>query len=109
MQQLAVQTLPGLDQGPGPHSRQQGQRTEAVFAKRGETELKATCISTAEHAVPSQKPKICWGTGDGGGEEAGLWTEVSGKQTQEGGVLPSSHLTASSSMSSCSSDFSEAL
>lgn len=57
-QQLAVQTLPGLDQGPGPHSRQQGQRTEAVFVKRGETELKAACISTAEHAVPSQKPEI---------------------------------------------------
>lgn len=68
MQQLAVQTLPGLDQGPGPHSRQQGQRTEVVFAKRRETELKATCISTAEHAVPSQKPKLCWGTGGGRGK-----------------------------------------
>lgn len=67
MQQLAVQTLPVLDQGLGPYSRQQGQRTEAVFAKRGETELKATCISTAEHVVPSQKPIICWGSGGGRG------------------------------------------
>lgn len=104
MQQLAVQTLPVLDQGLGPYSRQQGQRTEAVFAKRGETELKATCISTAEHVVPSQKPRICWGVWGWSGEQARLRMEISGKQTQEVGVLPSSHFTASNSMSSCLSN-----